>query len=335
MAQDALPIIDIASAFSDDAAAKRAVAAEIDRACVETGFFAITGHGVSEALIEETRRAAVDFFALPQDEKLRAERPPTRISRGYNQLGDRALAYSRGVETPPDFQESLAIGPIDTPDEPYFTCERAQPFFAPNIWPESPAGLRDTACRYWVEMERLSTTLMRLFALALGEDEFALDDKIDRHTSSLRLIRYPGNTGPLAPDQRRAGEHTDYGTVTILRGDNLPGGLQVKHRHGGWMDVERPEGGFVCNIGDMMARWSNDHWVSNLHRVGVPPDGAETPDRLSLVFFHNANYDAEIRCMTGDAEAKYPPRPFDEIYLNKLMKGNRKTVDATPDDAHA
>ena len=324
---DSIPIIDMAPFLDGDLSAKQAVAKQIDHACVEIGFFAIVGHGVSEDLVLEMRQAAVEFFALPEDEKLVVERPPSRISRGYNRIGDRALAYSRGVETPPDCQESFAIGPLDIPNEPYFTCERARAHFAPNMWPDRPSGLRDVMSRYFAEMERLSATVLSAFALGLGQGEHFFDDKIDHHTSSLRLLRYPGSMGPLSPGQRRAGEHTDYGVLTIVRGDNLPGGLQIKHRHGGWMDVERPEGGFICNIGDMMARWTNDHWVSNLHRVGTPPEGAPAEDRISLVFFHNANYDAEIRCITDDAEPKYPARPFDEIYLEKLMRGAHKTLD--------
>ena len=324
---DSIPIIDIAPFRGGDDAAKRRIAAAVDRACVETGFFAIVGHGVTESLVLDMRRSAVDFFALPEPDKLAVERPPSRISRGYNRIGDRALAYSRGVETPPDSQESFAIGPLDVPDEPYFTCERARAHFAPNLWPDRPADLRPVMSRYFVEMETLAATVLRMFALALGQNELFFDDKIDRHTSSLRLLRYPGSAGPTTPGQRRAGEHTDYGVLTIVRGDNLPGGLQIKHRHGGWMDVERPEGGFICNIGDMMARWTNDHWVSNLHRVGLPPEGAPAEDRISLVFFHNANYDAEIRCITDDAEPKYPARPFDEIYLEKLMRGAHKTLE--------
>ncbi len=324
-----LPVIDLSPVMAGDAARTRAAAREIDQACVETGFFAITGHGVSQSIIQETRAAAVAFFSLPQEEKLRVERPPQRISRGYNGLYDRALSYSRGLETPPDFQESFAIGPITVPDDPYFRCERAAPFFAPNLWPERPQRLRTTLSGYFQQMEQLSGLLMPLFALALGKERQFFDDKIDRHTSSLRLIRYPGGIETAEPTQLRAGEHTDYGTLTILRGDNLPGGLQVRHRRGGWMDVDRPDDGFICNIGDMMARWTNDHWVSNLHRVGLPPAGSASEDRYSIVFFHNANYDAEIRCIHDDeANPKYPPAPFDEIYLEKLMRGAHKAVNA-------
>jgi isopenicillin N synthase-like dioxygenase len=322
MADTVVPTIDFEPFLKGGEADRAEVARAIDAACTEIGFFAITGHGVSEDIIEELRAVAVRFFAQPESEKEKVARPADKISRGWNFVGDRSLAYSLGHETPPDLQESFAMGPVKVPDEPYYSCDRARAFFAPNMWPETPAELRALMTDYFRMMESLTHAVMQAFAMALGQPMVHFDDKIDRHTSSLRLIRYPGQVDAVA-DQRRAGEHTDYGTLTILRGDNLPGGLQVKLRHGDWTDITRPEGGLVCNIGDAMARWTNDRWVSTLHRVVVPPAGTPPRDRISIVFFHNPNYDAEMRCITaaGDA-AKYPAGPFDAYYIDKLTRGS-------------
>ena len=322
MADHPVPTIDISPYLERGDADRDAVARAVDRACRETGFFAIVGHGVPEPMIDDLRREAVDFFALPEGEKRLVERPADRISRGWNALRDRSLAYSLGKETPPDLQESFAMGPVAVPDEPYYTCDRARAFFAANIWPADRSGFRDSMEGYYQAMEGLSHTVMRIFARALGREDGYFDDRIDRHSSSLRLIRYPGRTRDAEPGQRRAGEHHDYGSLTILRGDNLPGGLQVKLRRGGWIDVVRPEGGFICNIGDAMMRWTNHRWVSTLHRVGLP-EGNDSPDRISIVFFHNPNYDAEIRCIADDGEpARYPPCAFDSFYVEKLRRGS-------------
>ena len=330
MADRPVPTIDIEPWSLGGEAGRDAVAGQVGRACEETGFFAITGHDVEEAAIDELRRQAVAFFAQPEDRKRRVERPADRISRGWNALRDRSLAYSLGKDTPPDLQESFAMGPVAVPDEPYFTCDRARAFFAPNIWPGDRPALRRSMEGYYRSMEVLSHRVMQIFARALGLDDGYFDARVDRHSSSLRLIRYPGRVDGAERGQRRAGEHHDYGSLTILRGDNLPGGLQVKLRNGGWVDVVRPEGGFICNIGDAMMRWTNDRWVSTLHRVGLP-DG-DSPDRISIVFFHNPNYDAEIRCIAGDGEAaRYPPSAFDSFYVDKLRRGSfgaRRTPEA-------
>jgi isopenicillin N synthase-like dioxygenase len=45
-----------------------------------------------------------------------------------------------------------------------------------------------------------------------------------------------------------------------------------------------------------MARWTSDRWVSTLHRVIALPG---QPDRKSLAFFHNPDWDAEIAPLDG------------------------------------
>jgi isopenicillin N synthase-like dioxygenase len=157
---------------------------------------------------------------------------------------------------------------------------------------------------------------------------------MDRQASVARLIRYPAVTKPPLSGQLRAGTHTDYGIMTFVRGDDTPGGLQVKHRQGGWIDVHPPRGSFVCNIGDLMMRWSNDRWVSTLHRVAVPPPDAVPTDRISLVFFQNPNPDTVIRCFEScvgpDGMEKYPPITVAEHYLGKA---SHSRLDAEVADA--
>ncbi len=130
--------------------------------------------------------------------------------------------------------------------------EEGQRFFVPNIWPERPEGFAAAAERYYSEMERLTGEMMRLTAIALGQDEFFFDDKIDRHITAMRLNFYPEQSVAPIPGQLRAGDHTDYGMLTILNGENVPGGLQVKSRSGEWIDVETDPDTFVVNIGDLL-----------------------------------------------------------------------------------
>ena len=150
--------------------------------------------------------------------------------------------------------------------------------------------------------------MMELTALALDLPEHFFQDKIDKHITAIRLNYYPEQTTAPKPGQLRAGDHTDYGLLTILNGENVPGGLQVKTRAGDWIDVETDQDTFVVNIGDLLMRWTNDRWVSNVHRVVNPPDSvAARSKRLSIAFFHHPNYDALIECIAPPGKAKYPP----------------------------
>ena len=215
---------------------------------------------------------------------------------GYSPVGGETLAASLGQATPADLKESLNIG--------------AQ--IGQNLWPETPADLKTTAVRYFQTMAALAAALMRVFALALALPEHDFEDKIDHHNSFLRVINYPAQETQPLPGQLRAGAHSDYGTLTILLSENAPGGLQVRNRDDEWVDVQTVPDSFVVNLGDLMMRWTNDRWVSTLHRVVNPPsDKRGISRRQSLVFFHNPNPDAIIACLEScygpGHPAKYPP----------------------------
>ena len=324
MAGAEVPVIDIAPFLGGNEAARRAVAGAIDGACREIGFFTITGHGIPEELIAETRAQAVAFFGQPEAEKLKVERPPQKVSRGYNRFRDRSLSYTLGVAAPPDLQEAYAFGPEAITGEDYDPDDPATAMLAGNLWPERPEGFRDTMLAYYDAMSALGAHMMRIVAMALDVDEDFFADKFDHQSSNSRLIHYPAQDEPPEESQLRAGMHTDYGAVTFVRGDDVPGGLQVKLRHGEWIDVHPVPGSFVCNIADAVMRWTNDRYVSTLHRVVNPPREAARQDRISLVFFHMPNHDAVIRCIPGCAGAggveKYPPITFTEHYLGKILK---------------
>ena len=306
----AVPVIDLIGFWSGDPGQKRAVALEVGRACRELGFLIVSGHGVPDTLIEDCYRTSKAFFALPTDQKVAVERPAPDQVRGYSAVGGEALSYSLDKPAPPDLKESLSIGPVDVDRaDPYFTGAAAGPHFAPNVWPSRPADLQAVWTEYFHAMEKLAADLMRMFALALDLPESFFDDKIDRHISMFRALQYPSQTADPQPGQLRAGAHSDYGSLTILRQEQRPGGLQVQNKLGTWVDVPAIPGAFVVNIGDLMMQWTNDLWASTMHRVVNPPrDLANDSARISLVFFHQPNYDALVTCLPGCADAEHPAK---------------------------
>jgi isopenicillin N synthase-like dioxygenase len=325
-----VPQIDLTPWLAGGPAERLAVARAIGRACEDIGFFTIVGHGVEPGLIDRMDRVSRAFFDLSLADKQKVARPKPEQSRGYIGVGEENLAYGVGTATT-DLKEFFAIGPVDVPDAPYYTVPAAYPSFAPNVWPARPAELRAVYTDYYRAMERLAAEVMRAFALALDLPEAFFTDKIDRHVSGIRVINYPDQ--PVAPPagQLRAGAHSDYGALTILKAENVPGGLQVLNRAGDWVDVKPPAGAFVVNIGDLMMHWTNDRWVSTLHRVMNPPrDAALGSRRQSVVFFFQPNYDALIECLpscvSADNPARYEPVTSGEHRLRKFLR----TVSATP-----
>jgi isopenicillin N synthase-like dioxygenase len=319
-----VPVVDLAPFLTGRPDARRAVAHAVGRACEDIGFFTIVGHGVDPALVARMYDVSREFFDLPLAEKLRVERPRPEQSRGYIGVGDEHLSYGVGQATT-DLKEFFAVGPVDVPDAPYYTCAAAYPSFAPNVWPERPAALRGIWVEYYRTLERLAAAIMRVFALALAVPEDFFRDKTDRHISGIRVINYPDQPDAPGPGQLRAGAHSDYGALTILKTENVPGGLQVLNRAGAWVDVEPVADSFVVNIGDLMQHWTNDRWISTLHRVVNPPrDRALGSRRQSIVFFYQPNYDALIDCLPSccgpGRPAKYAPVTSGEHRLRKFLK---------------
>jgi len=306
-----VPVIDIAPfapGAHGPAAARDAVARAVDEACRDIGFFTIAGHGVPPALVDRMLETSRAFFDRPLEEKQRVARPRPEQSRGYIALGAENLSYSRGDASTTDLKEFFAIGPVDVPDDEYHRRPEAYPSFAPNLWPERPADLRAVWTEYYRTMEALAGRLMAIFARALDLPEDYFRRFIERHISGIRANHYPEQVEPPAPGQIRAGAHTDYGAVTILLPENVPG-LQVLNRAGVWTDVVAPPGTFVCNIGDLMQHWTNDRWISTMHRVVNPPrEAAAGNRRLSIPFFFQPNYDAVIECLPTCCGPDHPPR---------------------------
>jgi isopenicillin N synthase-like dioxygenase len=304
-----IPIIDLSPYYTGNQEEKKAVAMAVDEACRDIGFLVITGHQVPRELVEQVDLLSRQFFDLPSEEKSELKRPKADQVRGYSAVGEEGLSYSLNEKAPGDLKESFSIGRIDVPDDPYFTGPAAGPHFAPNLWPTSIPGFRESYGKYYQWMSILSADLMRLFAQALHLPKTYFDDKIDKHISIFRTLRYPNQPEEPLPGQLRAGIHSDYGSLTIVRIEDRPGGLQVRNRAGEWIDAPIVPGSFVVNIGDLMMQWTNDLWISTLHRVTNPPrDKALNSSRQSLVFFHQPNYDTMVECLPSCMGPGNPPK---------------------------
>lgn len=288
-----VPVIDISPA-GEGAGGLAAVGRAVDEACRTIGFFVIVGHGVPQPTIDAVWSAAREFFDLPLEVKRQSPAPSEDYAYGYSPVQGEMLARSLGDTTPPDLKETLNMGPMDLPA---VIPPGGEAILAEPRWPEEPASLRPAWEAYFRTMADLAGRLLSIMAVGLDLPADYFEELLDHHSSAMRAINYPELESRPLPGQLRAGAHTDYGTLSILRFDDAPGGLEVMGPDG-WAAVPPVPDGFVVNLGDMMARWTNDRWVSTLHRAALPPaDAGRSARRQSIVFFHNVRWDAEVRCL--------------------------------------
>ena len=201
--------------------------------------------------------------------------------------------------------------------------QAADPDLPTPLFPADSPAFVDAWTKYYQALASLAETLYRVCALALDLPETWFVEKISRHRNSLRAINYPEQQTLPLPGQLRASTHTDYGSLTILRlGGQHSGGLQVMGAGGEWIGVDtQGADAFVINLGDLMARWTNDRWLSTPHRVVNPPDAeAARSRRQSVAYFCNINMDTQVMCIPtceGADGAKYEPITAGEHLMRK------------------
>ncbi|GAB6900524.1 2-oxoglutarate and iron-dependent oxygenase domain-containing protein [Kineosporia succinea] len=295
-----VPTIDLA-VFRDGTAADRAlVAAAFDRAGSTAGFVQVVGHGVP-AEVEAGLIAAMDgFFGLPMWQK-KALRPASpEFNRGYTP--PRAERLGIGSHSAADLFEAFNMG-RSSEDFPGLELDELQ--YAPNLWPLRPESFEPGVLAWFGEAARVAREMTSVMAVALGLDPAFFTGYQDHALEVLRLNHYraPAPETALPTGQVGLGTHTDPGILTVLWADPSVRGLQVLGANGEWHDVIPEPGALLVQLGDLLARWTNDRWVSTPHRVLPPTDENGTlVRRRSAAFFHDGNADAVISVLPGCAD---------------------------------
>ncbi len=329
---DHVPVIDLAPSLSGDPAGSKSVAEEVHRACRDTGFLYIVNHGVSQALIDSQFAAAKAFFDLPLSDKMALHMKLSPTKSGYEPVGGQVLDSQdkSGKAAPPDLKESFYAGLETDESNPFHGKARG---FGFNQWP-SITGFREQTIAYGGALRGLGDHLLSLLALSLDLPGTWFADKYEHGVGSLRMIKYPPQPAEAQFNQIGAGAHTDWGGITILAQDDI-GGLEVRNASDQWIQAKPVPGAFVINLGDLMARWTNGIYNSNMHRVN---NNASGRDRYSIPFFYSPTPTAVIEpiptCVTPDNPPDFevvtaaehmaemfkrsygyrPPDPFTQVY---------------------
>ncbi|ARJ05552.1 isopenicillin N synthase family oxygenase [Humibacter sp. BT305] len=321
-----LPVLDLSRLSSSPEEAER-FRTDLREATHDYGFFYLVGHGVPQDLIDRILRTARRFFALPDDDKLAIENLKSPHFRGYMRIGGEL------TQGKVDWREQIDIGeerephPIedDTPD--YWRLE------GPNQWPDALPELREVVTEWYAELDRVSLTLLRAWALSLGADEHVFDAAFQENPSSLlKIVRYPGKDEPVRG--QGVGAHKDYGVLTLLLVEPGKGGLQVE-KDGEWIDAPPIDGAFVVNIGELLEIATDGYLKATVHRVLSPAAG---DDRVSIPFFYSPALDTTIPTLALPAElasdargvTRDPDNPLFATYGENVLKGKLR---AHPDVA--
>ncbi|KAK8853058.1 hypothetical protein IAR55_003759 [Kwoniella newhampshirensis] len=297
-----LPIIDPtpylpAIPSSPTLAEERARTAKaLHEACRDVGFFYLRVDSfLSKDEMDEVLDLGREFFGRSKEEKEMIGLDKSDGVRGYQKL------HQNITQGKADHHEGLDLyAPNPYPSRPKTetgdTTRPLRPLEGPNLWPSHPEHFR-SKMETWIEkMKALGTAVMHGMADGLGmtgEEWDRLRGCVEESFWVMRVIGYP----PLPPgaDGISCGEHKDYGCLTLLHADPIPGSLQVRPRSTSskaeeWIAASPIEGCIVVNIGSMWELWTGGYYPATLHRVVH----TSPKYRVSIPFFFEPNFDAQV-----------------------------------------
>jgi isopenicillin N synthase-like dioxygenase len=280
---DSIPVVDLRGA---DGAAIDPVeaAAHVGRALEERGFLYLRGHSL-EPQVHEAFDMSRRFFAMDADVRHRTLYQGPDANFGYQGLEVESLDPSAA----PDLKQT-------------FTMRNAPGLPAADPrWPS--AAFREQAVGFYTAALAQAHDVLGLIARALGLSAQHFTPLHGGENVTLRYLHYPAGRARSA-GQLGAGEHTDYGAITLLFQDDV-GGLEVRDASGHWIPAPPIPGCAVVNTGDLMERWTNGRLRSTPHRVR-PVAGIR--DRYSIALFVDPDSTVHIDCLPGCTGPGNPPR---------------------------
>ncbi|KAJ3012497.1 hypothetical protein HKX48_006254 [Thoreauomyces humboldtii] len=356
LSETAIPIIDLSGIASSppDPDALTHVASQIRSACLNTGFFAVTRHGIDPALIERVFSKSKALFDAPKEVKSRY-RNSTQMA-GYFGIGDVSKSAWNGYgqenldpdnQRTGDFKEGFDMSRELPADDP----NRGKPFRKENNWPDEDLfpEMKATMLEYVSEVNRLGMTLLTAFEkamdvvggnpdLSMPSSEETLSQHFDEPMTMLRTLRYHPSRGPVDLGHLGCGAHTDYGCMAILAQDS-PGLQLFDQFNSQWCRVPHIPGALIINIGDMTSRWTNGEFKSTIHRVVNVVDDSQADVgnggglRHSIVYFFEPGFDTVVEVLEPFRKkgepVKFPPLKMGDHLKNMYSASWKEESSAT------
>lgn len=277
----------------------------LTRAATRVGFLTLYNTPITSAQVTDLIARYRAFFHQPPAVKSAVDMARTGANRGWGASGSEQV----DPDANPDYKEVFDCGLDLPPGDPH----TALPVYAPNQWPDAPAGFREALQAYYADATGFALKLLSAIARSIGAPADFFDAQFSRPMALLR-----GNYYPARPDWAGARDfgiaaHTDYGCLTFLATDGAPG-LEVLGRDGAWQAVTPPVGEFVINFGEMLEMWTAGQVVATMHRVRGTAE-----ERISIPLFFNPNFEANVAPIGSEnvvLAGVHLTRRFEETYLH-------------------
>lgn len=296
-----IPSIDLEALVAGDAKALEAM----HEAATGVGFATVHNTALEGAHVRDVIETYRAFFKLSEAQKQPYSMVGTGANRGWGAAGSEQV----DPDANPDYKQYFDSGVVLEADDP----RRGMAVYAPNIWPAAPAEFEAVITEYYEYAREVAMAVLRGVAQSIGAPKYAFDAGFETPMALLR-----GNYYPQRPDWAGAKDfgiatHTDYGCLTLLATDGLPG-LEVRKRGGGWIPVSAEPGTFVINFGEMMEVWTDGLVRATPHRVvgGVN-------ERISVPLFFNPAHDTNVAPLGSDKvvlAGEHLAARFGETYLH-------------------
>lgn len=299
---DTIPSLDLNDFRQNDPAAQADFVQALGDTFTNIGFVAIKNHGLSDELTQQLYDSIRAFFALPEATKQQYEIAALHGQRGYT---GRGKEHAKGRNTA-DLKEFYQIGQIVEDDDP------VKESYPDNVWPREVPEMEAVATQAYKTLEATGQQLLRAIARYLELDEHYFDSRVHNGNSIIRAIHYyPVENPDAVPDDAvRAAEHGDINLITLLMGASAEG-LEVLRRDGTWIPITALPGQVIVNVGDMLARLTNDRLKSTIHRVVNPPREKMREPRYSIPFFMHPRAEMDLSCLESCVSAEHPKKYSD------------------------
>ena len=290
MKTQTIPVLSLQDFTQGTPAQQQTFVEDLGRALTAIGFFALTDHGIDDALVQAAYAAAAAVFTLPTAVKHRYEDRTLSGQRGFTALG-----REHAKDSPyPDLKEFWHVG-----------ADQAMP---PNLWPSEVPEFKSVMLALFAQLDRCAYRLLEACALYLELPQTFLADMIHDSPTLLRVLHYPPVVAELPAAQMRAAAHEDINLITLLCEATAPG-LELLQADGTWRPIAAIPGQLIVDTGDMLQNLTNGLFKSTTHRVTNP--GNDRDRRFSLPFFVHPRPEVDLSPLptsiarTG-GRARYP-----------------------------